>query len=85
MGHPLGEIIIQLPLRNSCYKLGLVADPVIEAIARLEFEDGLRTESSLEAAGTLVVAAPSQGSILHHPGGAGWSLGRCGCHKALSD
>ena len=24
-------------------KLGLVADPVIEAIARLEFEDGLRT------------------------------------------
>ena len=25
------------------YQLGLVADPVIEAIARLEFEDGLRT------------------------------------------
>ena len=25
-------------------KLGLVADPVIEAIARLEFEDSLRTE-----------------------------------------
>ena len=24
-------------------RLGLVADPVIEAIARLEFEDGLRT------------------------------------------
>ena len=24
-------------------QLGLVADPVIEAIARLEFEDGLRT------------------------------------------
>ena len=24
-------------------KLGLVADPVIEAIARLEFEDGMRT------------------------------------------
>ena len=24
-------------------KLGLVADPVIKAIARLEFEDGLRT------------------------------------------
>ena len=24
-------------------KLGLVAEPVIEAIARLEFEDGLRT------------------------------------------
>ena len=24
-------------------KLGLVADPVIEVIARLEFEDGLRT------------------------------------------
>ena len=25
-------------------KLGLVADPVIETIERLEFEDGLRTE-----------------------------------------
>ena len=25
------------------FKLGLVADPVIEAIATLEFEDGLRT------------------------------------------
>ena len=25
------------------YRLGLVADPVIEAIARPEFEDGLRT------------------------------------------
>ena len=25
------------------HQLGLVADPVIEAIARLEFEDGLRT------------------------------------------
>ena len=25
------------------YELGLVADPVIEAIVRLEFEDGLRT------------------------------------------
>ena len=38
-------------------------------------------EFSLEAAGTLVAAAPSPGSILHHPGGAGWSWGRCGCHK----
>ena len=25
------------------FKFGLVANPVIEAIARLEFEDGLRT------------------------------------------
>ena len=41
-------------------------------------------ESSLEAAGTLVAAAPSPGSILHHPsapGCVGWSWGRCGCHK----
>ena len=31
-------------LSNSCSgKLGLVADPVFEAIARLELEDGLRT------------------------------------------
>ena len=28
---------------HSRLQLGLVADPVIEAIARLEFEDGLRT------------------------------------------
>ena len=26
-----------------CTQLGLVVDPVIEAIARLEFEDGMRT------------------------------------------
>ena len=40
----------------------------------------------LEAAGTLVAAAPGPGSILHHPGGAGWSWGRCGCEKGpLSD
>ena len=38
-------------------------------------------ESSPEAAGTLVVAAPSPGSILHHPGGAGWSWRQCGCQK----
>ena len=38
-------------------------------------------ESSLEAAGTLVAAAPSPGSILHHLGGAGWSWWRCGCQK----
>ena len=30
-------------LKFKIFKLGLVADPVIEAIARLEFEDGLRT------------------------------------------
>ena len=45
---------------------------------RLEFEDGLRTES-LEAAGALRAAAPSLGSIPNHPGGAGWSWGQCGC------
>jgi len=43
-------------------------DPVIKGIVRLEFEDGLRMESSLETAGTLVAAAPSPGSILHHLG-----------------
>ena len=41
----------------------------------------LGRESSLEAAGTHVAAAPSPGSILPHPGGASWSFGRCGCHK----
>ena len=37
----------EFPQLSSCKwtakELGLVADPVIEAIARLEFEDGLRT------------------------------------------
>ena len=33
----------QLCTHKYTHKLGLVADPVIEAIARLEFEDGLRT------------------------------------------
>ena len=32
-----------LALYGENLKLGLVADPVIEAIARLEFENGLRT------------------------------------------
>ena len=45
------------------YYLGLV-DPVIEAMARLEFEDGLRTRV---LPCTLVTAAPSPGSIVHHP------------------
>ena len=43
-------------------------------------------ESSLETAGTLVAATYSPRSILHHPRGAGWSWGRCGCEKGpLSD
>ena len=61
--------------------MGRVADPVIKANARRNLKTALGQESSLEAAGTLVAAAPSPGSILHHPGGAGWSWGRCGCHK----
>ena len=51
------------------FRLGLVADPVIKAIARLELEDGMRMGvlAWLEAAGTLVAAAPSPGSVLDHP------------------
>ena len=30
-------------MKEKHHSLGLVADPVIEAIARLEFEDGMRT------------------------------------------
>ena len=62
------------------YKLGLVADPVIEAIARLESEDGMRT-GVLEAAGALRAAAPNLGSISNPPEGASWSWGQCGCHR----
>ena len=40
-------------------------------------------ESSLEAAGALRAAAPSLGSILNPPGGAGWSWRQCGCHRDL--
>ena len=32
-----------LTVKRDFPKLGLVADPVIKAIARLEFEDGMRT------------------------------------------
>ena len=52
-----------------------VAGSVIQATGTVEFEDGLRLESSLEASGTLVAAASSPGSMLHHPGGAGWLWG----------
>ena len=41
-------------------------------------------EPSLEAAGTLAAAAPSPGSILHQPEGAGCSSGQCGCQKDAS-
>ena len=59
---------------------------VIQATGTVEIEDGLRTgvlgwESSLEAARALKAAAPSLGSIPNPPGGAGWSWGRCGCHR----
>ena len=70
----------------SVFKLGLIADPVIKLLWGWNLRMAWGRESSLEAAGTLVAAAPSPGSILHHPGGAGWSWGRCGCEKGpLSD
>ena len=67
------------------YKLGLIADPVIEAIARLEFENGLRTgwlEDRSPPWRLLVGAAATiLESILNPPGVAGWSWVECGCHK----
>ena len=56
-------------LNRGSSELGLVADPVIEAIERLEFEDGLEAVVALRA------AAPILGSIPNPPGGAGCSLG----------
>ena len=47
----------------------------------MEFEDGLWTESSMEAAGALGAAAPILYSISIPPGGAGWSWVGCGCQK----
>ena len=38
-------------------------------------------ESSLEAAGALVAAAPILESITNPSGGAGWSWGRHCCHR----
>ena len=61
--------------------LGLVADPVIEAIARLEFEDGLRMGVLPEAADALRAAASILESIPNPSGGAGLSWVGCGCHK----
>ena len=53
---------------------------VIKAIATLEFEDGLRTKSSLEAAGTLEAAAFSPGSLPNPLEGAGYSWVQCESH-----
>ena len=51
-----------------------VAGSVIQATGTVEFEDGLRRESSLEAAGALVAASPSLiGSSPFPPGDAVWS------------
>ena len=55
-------------------KLGLVADPVIEAIARLEFEDGLRT-------GVLLGGCWCLESISNPSWGWGWSWVGCDCQK----
>jgi len=41
----------------------------------------LGEESTLEAAGALVVAAPILGSIFNPSGGEGWSWVGCSCHK----
>ena len=35
----------------------------------------------MEADGALRAAAPNLESIPNPPGGAGWSLGQCGCHR----
>ena len=35
----------------------------------------------MEAAGALGAVAPILKSISNPPGGAGWSLGWCGCHR----
>ena len=63
------------------FKLGLIADPVIEGIARLEFEIGLRTGILLGGCWALRAAAPSLGSIPNPLGSEGWSWGQCGCHR----
>ena len=54
-----------------------MAGSVIQATGTGEFEDDLRTEVLPD----IRVAAPSPGSILYHPEGAGWSSGQCGCHR----
>ena len=60
-----------------------MAGLVIQATGRTEFEDGLRTVSSLEAVGALGAAAPILESISNPSGGAGWSWVGCGCQKDL--
>ena len=61
--------------------MGLVVDPVIETITTLQFEDGLRMGVLLGGCWALIAAAPSLASIPNRPWGAGWSWGRCGCHR----
>ena len=62
--------------------LGLVADPVIKLLQGWNLRMARGQDFSLEAAGALRAAAPSLGSIPIPSGGAGWSWGRCGCHRA---
>ena len=69
----LARILI---LYNSLMRLGLVLDPVIEAIAK----QALVQKSSLEAAGAIVVATSSPGLIPSLSLGAGWSRGQYGFH-----
>ena len=64
-----------------CTQLGLVVDPVIEAIARLEFEDGLRTGVLLGGCWCPWGGRTYPRINTKPPGGAGWSWVWCGCHK----
>ena len=67
-------------------ELGLVADPVIEAIARLEFEHGLRTGVLYRGCWCPWGGCTYPRINPKPPWGAGWSWVECGCHKVpISD
>ena len=62
-------------------KLGHVADPVIEAIERLEFEDGLETGVIPRGCWYPCGGYTLKDQFCNTQGIADWSWGQCGCHK----
>ena len=74
------EANLTLPLQSIYHKQSM-ADFVIQAPGRVEFEDGLRMEVLPEGcAGALLVTALSPGSIPIPSQGADWSWEWCSCH-----
>ena len=70
-----------LTFSSILFQMGLVADPVFQAVVRLEFEDGLRT--GVLPGGCWCPWGDRTYPRINTkpPWGAGWFWVGCGCHK----